>query len=238
MNRFGTATALIAPARRRDVWEREYASVRGIHSTYARDEAACFPFFREVLSAEGFRFDGRMLDVGCGRGRNALRFLERGMRVVGTDISRSALEGFRERSIGLGRGNDLHLVLCDMGDPPAFRDGFFDVVMNITTLENLLDIGTLRRYALRTAGLIAEGGYLLLYTFLRTDGYYGPLLDPDTGLVRSDAGGIPIALYSREQIESCFEGLRTIDSRRYEFPGPMYGKEYARRLMAMVMKKE
>ncbi len=231
------ATALVSGTLRRVAWEREYASIRGIHSTYTPDEAACFPFFREVLSGEGFPFVGMVLDVGCGKGRNALRFLRHGMRVVGTDISSSALRGFRERVSGHGRENHFNLILCDMEEPPVVREGLFDIVMNITTLENLVDPGALSRYADRTVEVIKEGGYLLIYTFLPEDGYYGPMLDTKTGLVRSEVEGIPIALYGRKELETSFSDLRTIAVRTYEFPGPMYGKEYPRRLMAMVMKK-
>lgn len=224
--------------RKRAAWEKEYRSVRGIHSTNARNEAACFPFFREVLQDDGFSFEGTLLDVGCGKGRNAVRFLREGMRVVGADISQRALEGFLNRTSPTEREKMLHLILCDMEMLPLSRKNFFNVIMNITTLENILDRESLVLYARRVIGLLRRGGYHLLYAFDREDGYYGPMLDPDSGLVRPAFDGIPTAIYTQGDVRTSFAGLSTIASRSYEFSGPMYGRQYSRRLVAFVMKKE
>jgi SAM-dependent methyltransferase len=233
------ASGVLSPEeRRRAAWEREYTSLRGIHSTYAEGEAVCFPFFRDILRKEGFDFKGTVLDVGCGNGRNAVWFLQRCMKVVGTDFSRSALGEFRARSLQLGGEQELHLILCDMEQPPPFRENLFEIIMNITTLENLVGPGSLGRYARRTVELLRRGGYLLLYSFLREDGYYGPMLDPGQSIVSFEGDDFPVAIHTPEEIVTCFRSLSRIASRTFEFSGPMRGKEYTRRLSAIVMKKD
>lgn len=67
----------------------------------------------------------RVLDIGCGEGRNCLPFIERGCKVFALDLSIPALAKFNRRS--RSSGASIHLWAQD------FRDGLpagqFDVVL-------------------------------------------------------------------------------------------------------------
>ncbi|MFQ6103299.1 MAG: class I SAM-dependent methyltransferase [Candidatus Glassbacteria bacterium] len=223
---------------RRESWEKEYGEIRGIHSTYTESEAACFPFFRKVLIEDGFGFNGSLLDVGCGRGRNSYSFLETGMTVVGCDFSRQALLEFRTGAESRGYRDQVSLILCDMENPLPLREGGFDVIMNITSLDNIIERDILKRYASGIVRFLRRGGYHLLYAFLRQDGYYGPLLEEEGYVATDPAAGMSVALYEPEELKELFSPLVTISERTFEFQGPMHGKQYMRKLIAMVMKRE
>ncbi|UCD45865.1 MAG: class I SAM-dependent methyltransferase [Candidatus Bathyarchaeota archaeon] len=64
---------------------------------------------------------GRVLDVGCGAGRVALWFQERGHEVVGIDLSLLAVEVSRERGVGDCREMDARRL--------DFPEGRFDTVI-------------------------------------------------------------------------------------------------------------
>ncbi|NQT86571.1 class I SAM-dependent methyltransferase [bacterium] len=66
-----------------------------------------------------------VLDVGCGDGAVSNHLVDRGVRVVGVDISRSALEHFR------GSGSVASLEAL------PFRDRAFDLVLCSEVLEHL-----------------------------------------------------------------------------------------------------
>ena len=79
------------------------------------------------------REDLRVLDVGCGQGRDALFIARLGHRVVGVDISEN---GIRDLSAAAGRENlAVEGVVADI---TAYRpEGVFDVILVDRTLHML-----------------------------------------------------------------------------------------------------
>jgi SAM-dependent methyltransferase len=101
----------------------------------------------------------RILDVGCGAGREAIALLKQGHRVVATDISRSMLRAASQ----MAAEHQVQLPLVWMSDPlklPA-PNGAFDCVLALAQLLSHIPgrasrIGMLRemRRALTPGGLL------------------------------------------------------------------------------------
>ncbi|MBW1896913.1 MAG: class I SAM-dependent methyltransferase [Deltaproteobacteria bacterium] len=102
----------------------------------------------------------RILDIGCGTGRNLVRFLEMGLDVAGLDASPYMLDVARKK---LGHRANLYKGFAE--DLP-FEDNSFDVATLITTLEfaddaqkalaeacrvasNRIFLGVLNQYAIK-----------------------------------------------------------------------------------------
>ncbi len=71
---------------------------------------------------------GRVLDIACGAGRNALPLARLGWNVVGTDLSWSMLCAAASRTHEHGLDDRFHVVLASMERLPA-RDRSFDLVI-------------------------------------------------------------------------------------------------------------
>jgi len=110
-------------------------------------------FFLEFLKSAGIK-GGRLVDLGCGVGRNAVLFVENGFEVHAVDRSDDVLKDI-----------DLHGVMphChSVTDYWLFEDGFFDLALDIFCFSEQVDpkgrafyLGELRR-------VLKSGGYLLL----------------------------------------------------------------------------
>lgn len=71
---------------------------------------------------------GRLLDLGCGAGRNALPLARLGWNVVGMDLSRPMLLAAAERAREEQLDDRLHWMLAPM-DALPMRDRGFDLVV-------------------------------------------------------------------------------------------------------------
>jgi len=99
--------------------------------------------------------DGRrILDAGCGSGPLSAALCERGASVTGFDSS-PAMVDLAERRLG----QDVRLLVADLGEPLPFADGAFDDVVASLVLHYLADwtdpLAELRR-------ILKPGGRLLL----------------------------------------------------------------------------
>lgn len=70
-----------------------------------------------------------VLDVGCGRGRHAMAFAERGFDVTGVDLAQRALEIARQSAAD--RGHTIRFAQGDMRD--VYAPAAFDLVVNLFT---------------------------------------------------------------------------------------------------------
>jgi len=71
----------------------------------------------------------KLLDIGCGRGRHAIEFAERGYRVTGVDLSSRAIAQANNRAAEAGL--DIRFLEGDMREPVGTEA--FDGVVNLFT---------------------------------------------------------------------------------------------------------
>ena len=104
----------------------------------------------------------RVLDIGCGAGRNAVPLAKSGMPVIGTDLSWPMLCAAAER----GAGVDLRLVLAPMDALPVCS-GTVDLVI-AHGIWNLARSGLEFRRAIAEAARVATAeAALFVFTFSR-----------------------------------------------------------------------
>ena len=99
----------------------------------------------------------RVLDVGCGQGRDALFIARQGHRVVGVDISPHGIQDLVEAA----NQEKLHIEGI-VADIVTFApEGKFDVVLIDRTLHMLSEIERLNVFEY-LIGHVAEGGWVLI----------------------------------------------------------------------------
>jgi ubiquinone/menaquinone biosynthesis C-methylase UbiE len=94
---------------------------------------------------------GRLLDVGCGGGANALAFAEQGWTVTGVDISPAQLELARRRGVEVVEADASAL---------SFEDASFDAAVSIFTHTDVDDFADVIREIARV--LRGEGRFVYL----------------------------------------------------------------------------
>lgn len=101
---------------------------------------------------------GRLLDLGCGDGRNAFYFASHGFEVVGLDYSRAGLAKIERRAAEEGLA--VRAAYGDLEEGAPGMEGSFDAACFIHA-----PVGP-RSLAFAVAAL-REGGALLVISFLR-----------------------------------------------------------------------
>lgn len=115
---------------------------------------------------------GRLLDIGCGAGRNAVPLAQAGWDVVGTDVSWPMLHAAASRT------PRVQLVGALMETLP-FRTGTADLIV-AHGIWNLASSAHEFRAAVAEAARVARpGGALFLFTFSRTT--LPPVVEPLAG---------------------------------------------------------
>lgn len=109
-------------------WYNQHYAARGLQSMRP---LAAYPVFLDLLGA---RSGARLLDVSCGTGALLAAAAARGMQAAGIDLSDEAVRLAR-------RVAPTARVVVGAGEALPFKDGTFDYVSCLGSLEHFLDMG-------------------------------------------------------------------------------------------------
>ena len=101
---------------------------------------------------------GRALDLGCGEGGDTLWLAEHGWRVLGVDISVTALSRAGAEAEARGLTDRVQLVQTNLSE--TFPEGTFDLV-SAQFLQSLVHLDRARIFA-SAASAVAPGGLLII----------------------------------------------------------------------------
>ena len=124
-----------------------------------------------VRLVETRRIGGRVIDLGCGTGENAIYFAKSGLDVVGVDGSPEAIRQARDKAHS--RGVPVRFDVADVLDLDERYVGF-DTATD-SGVFHVFEDADRPRYANSVGGVLRPGGRLFLMCFSdRQPGEWGP----------------------------------------------------------------
>ncbi|HWW10564.1 MAG TPA: class I SAM-dependent methyltransferase [Candidatus Acidoferrales bacterium] len=124
-----------------------------------------------VRLAEAGRIDGRVIDIGCGTGENALFIASRGLDVVGVDAAPEAIRQATEKAAA--RGVPVRFEVADVLDLNQYTAAF-DTAID-SGVFHVFDDDSRPLYARSVGGALRPGARLFLMCFSEHEpGDWGP----------------------------------------------------------------
>lgn len=172
------------------------------------------PFIVEASSLFKELRAQRVLDLGCGVGRNLIYLSNRGFDVIGVDTSRSALK--KTKALGKLEGlPNVAVLRASMTNLP-FVTNSFHVVISVSVIHHALTRG-IKRVVEEVHMILKDRGLFLGNLLSVTDFRYGSdeKLEPGTFLVQEKCGGQHFKeihhFFSREEIHTLLVDFKQID---------------------------
>lgn len=223
----------------KDFWNQEHSRGPGFKELAEESPSIAVTKFVDYLKSEGVPLQGKLLEVGCGLGRNTNWLAQQGFEVTGVDFSDVAIEKASKRAHELG--TEVQYQVLDIASKLPFLDNSVDYVLDILTSQ-LLTRQDRERYIREARRVLKPGGKLLLYTLDHTIDkearrlireYPGSeensYVIPESGLIEKT--------FSLEEIGELYGQLKIESSELIFYPSEFKGKIYDRYFWWVVLKK-
>jgi SAM-dependent methyltransferase len=142
-----------------NVWEKEYRNPKLVTK---KDEPQkdVLRFFKFLKKEHNFILeDKKVLDLGCGTGRNSNYIASLGNSLIGIEISKTAISLAKERASSLGLKVDYRLG--DIGEPFDIPKSSVDLVLDVTSSNSLNEKGR-KIYLEETHRVLKDGGFFFV----------------------------------------------------------------------------
>ena len=142
-----------------NVWDREYQNPKLVTKNDGPN-ADTLRFLKFLKKEQKYRVeDKNILDLGCGTGRNSNYLAEKGNKVIGIEIAKTALEIAKSRAKEAGVEVDYRLG--DIGAPYDIEDESIDIILDVTSSNSLDEVGR-HVYLKEVSRVLKSGGYVFV----------------------------------------------------------------------------
>ena len=186
-------------------WDQFYMNRdRGVPFFSNRPDESVVEYFSKGLFVPG----SKVLELGCGPGRNALFFAKKGCQVDAVDSSEESLKWGRERAKESGLAiNFIHKNIFDL----AVDEGSYDIVFDSGCFHHIAPHRRISYNDLITRALKTDG-FFGITCFLENGKYGGATLtDWDVYRAWSLKGGLG---FTEHKLRDIFKDLREIEIRK------------------------
>lgn len=180
----------------------------------------------------------KVLDAGCGTGRNTEYFAEMGFEAYGFDIAGNAIGIARQNSTN----KNAHYEIHDMAEKLPYEDNFFDVTLDVTS-SNALTTKNREKYLAELARVVKSGGFLFLKTLCKDGDDNAKALLKDFPGVEKDmyimpGVGLHERVFSKQDLVQLYEPYFEILflEKKYSYT-KISGRPYKRAFWIMYAKK-
>lgn len=222
----------------KNLWEREYSALKVIPSSTRTSPSKALLLVSEILD---FKNMHKVLDVGCGNGRNAIYLAQQGCDVYAIDFSEIALTQLHSAAVKAGVWDKINTYDCSLEEPFPFEENCFDLVLDSYVFCHFTDRRLKQKYRKELRRVTKPGGIVFVSLFSVEDGYYRRMIgnvDGKDTIVVDPNNGIRKQLYTDEEIKAFFSrGFKLLYFVKFEFDDIMLGQTYHRSIPVLVLKK-
>jgi SAM-dependent methyltransferase len=220
----------------KEAWEQEYSVFRAIPSSVRNEPAKALVLFADLLKLR----NKRILDAGCGNGRNAVYLAKRGCEITAVDFAEAALTETQTRANAMGVQNRVSVEKVDLSAAVPYAMNAFDFVLDAYTFCHFLDNALATTFWREMSRVVRSDGYLMSIAFSTDDSYYAQLRSKDKSeIVFDPTNRISKRLYEETELKEFFSRLFQIEYfTKFEFEDLVHGKSFKRVVFISILRRE
>ena len=217
-------------------WNNEYQNAQGVPTSTRTKPSSAVKRLTEYLEEHDIDPGKRVIDLGCGIGRNTFYMAELGYDVTAVDFASSALKKLDKAKSEHMNADRITTKQVNLAEKLPFRDGSFDIAMDIVTTMTLVP-EELIGFEAEIRRIVHPDGLFLTYVLAADDGYLQASNPGQTQTTVQDSG-ITDNYLSEERLRHVYDKWTILEMEKIEKLDVFYGREYMRRIWWMLLQNK
>ena len=218
----------------RQAWESEYQGSKGIPTTTRNTPSSAVKKLLDYFKENRIVVGKRVIDLGCGVGRNATYLAKLGFKVAAIGFAESALAALEQSIANTSYRNNITPIQCDLTKKLPFENNSFDLALDIVTTMSLKP-EELKDYENELRRIVRPSGYYLTYTLSDDDGYLQTAETKDKKATFAESGIID-HYFSEQNLRHLYTNWDIMKLEKRTKLDILYGREYTRQIWWMLLK--
>lgn len=221
------------------IWTIEHRNQKSLPSEFSNTPSDNVIYFTKFLKLKTGS-NKKVVDIGSGKGRNAIYLAKMGFDVYCLDYIKIALDSVKERAKKNKVGDKVHLSLKEISSKWPFKNNFFDLAIdNFSSIdiETKKGRGIYRKELFRT---LKPGGYALVAVVSADD-------ELESGFIKNNPGPEPNSAiwpngkfqkdYDRSELIEFYKDFEIIKLKKIKKPAFKLGKNYTATNFLFILRK-
>lgn len=213
----------------KEIWRQEHTTAATLPSLAQEQPSDTIVRFVDYLKANDLLY-GKTIDIGCGKGRNAIYLAQLGLDVYAFDFIEQAIASARERAAQKGVTDKIHFSEASMDLPWKFPDNFFDLAIDCFSsidIETKEGREVYRKELLRT---LKPGGYALICVVAASDEFEAELIKANPGEELNSSlwpqNGKFQKNYDEQELKLFYSSFLVVDFQVHQKPAVKLNKKF------------
>lgn len=227
--------------KQQEVWRREHTIQESIPSLSLEEPSSAVVDFVQYLEKKGIRPPQRIVDIGCGKGRNAIYLARLGFEVYCMDYIKEAVDRVRRTADEPGLLRKIHLYVTEIDKRWPFTRDYFDIAVDCFSS---IDIETRKGrdiYKWEMFRTLKPGGLALVAVVSADDELERELIKASPGPERNSAiwpqTGKFQKDYYEEELRAFYKEFQIVELREVKKKALKLGKAYTATNFWVVVQK-
>lgn len=210
------------------IWQSEHTKLNSIPSMASPKPASGVVSFVEYLKQKGIEPTKKVVDIGCGQGRNAIYLAKEGFEVYGIDYIKEALD--KTRLLADKNGVSVDLIETEIDKPWPFEDNFFDIAIDSFSsidIETKEGRGVYRDEMFRT---LKPNGYALVTVVSADDEIEREMIQKHPGGEKNSTIWLDNQKFQKdydgEELRDFYKDFKILELKEITKPAKKLGKDY------------
>ena len=215
----------------KEIWQKEYKSLKNVPSSRRmRPSKVAVWLIKEFVSKKKI-IPGKALDIGSGKGRNAIYLAKNGYEVVGIEIVEEAITFAKKEAKKKKVEGKVKFIKQNVGKKLVFKDKSFDLILDIWTMH-LLNSKEREIYIKEIIRLLKPNGFFLFATMAADSKGAKELLksspgpEPKTYIISQT--GVIERPFTEKELKSIFSPLKMFHLEKKKELVSAWGERYER----------
>lgn len=212
------------------IWTQEHTRQETLPALASLQPHRSVVEFTQYLANHRVRPPWRVVDIGCGKGRNAFFLATLGHEVYGLDYIQLAIDTAYQLAEQQNISDRIHVLLSEIDKPWPFADHFFDIAIDCFSSINIETREGRAVYKQEMYRTLKPGGYALVSVVSASDeiesslikrypgGEKNSTLWPGNGKFQKD--------YDEEELRAFYREFRIAELRETQQPAFKMGRRY------------